>query len=216
MATSDRTDRLGRTRRHTRRWLLRHRRGIAALLLGVATVATLRTLSPAPPDHVDLLVAASDLSAGSEVSADDVTTVRVPHDAVPEGAQQRDDVVGRTLAGPVRRGEPVTDVGLVTAQMLEGYPGMVALPVRVPDADVVALLQPGDTIDVVATDPSSGETSQVATGARVVTVPSRGSGSTRVGQQLPGRLVVLAAPAVTARHIAGAAATSYLSVLFSG
>lgn len=216
MATSDLTDRLGRTRHHTRRWFLRHRRGIAALLLGVATVATLRTLSPAPPEQVDLLVAASDLSAGTEVGTEDVTIVQVPEHAVPQGAQQRDEVVGRTLAGPLRRGEPVTDAGLVNAGMVAGYPGMVALPVRVPDADVVSLLQPGDTIDVVATDPSNGETHQVATGVRVVTVPASRSDSPGGAQTLPGRLVVLAAPSTTAKNIAGAATTGYLSVMFSG
>lgn len=216
MGGSEISDRLDRHRHRARRWLLRHRRGLAALLLGVATVATLRTLSPAPPEQVDLLVAAADLTAGTEMSAADVTVVEVPRSAVPDGAQQAEDVVGRTLAGPLRRGEPVTDAGLVTTEILEGYPGMVALPVRVPDADVVALLQPGDTIDVVATDPSNGQTRQVATGARVVTVPSHDNSSTHVGQQLPGRLVVLAAPSATAENIAGAAATSYLSVLFSG
>lgn len=216
MATSDLTDRLGRTRHRIRRWLLRHRRGLAALLLAVATVATLRTLSPAPPEQVDLLVAAADLAAGAEVSAADVTVVQVPRSAVPDGAQRRGDVVGRTLAGPVRRGEPMTDAALVATGMLKGYPGRVALPVRVPDPDVVALLQPGDEIDVVATDPSNGATTQVAAGARVVTVPDAGEGTSTPGQALPGRLVVLAVSPSTAKNVAGAAARGYLSVMFSG
>jgi len=215
MPTTELPD-LARTRLRTRRWVLRHRRGLAAVLLGVATVAALRTLAPAPPDQVELLVAATDLSAGTQVSADDVTTVAVPSDAVPEGAHGRAEVVGRTLAGPLRRGEPVTDAGLVVEGMLAGYPGLVALPVRIPDPDAVEMLRAGDRIDLVATDPASGAATQVASGAHVITVPRTGSSTPTAGQALPGRLVVLAVTPTAARNIAGAATTRYLSVMISG
>lgn len=216
MASTDLPDRLTRTRRRGRRWLLRHRRGLAALLLGVATVATLRTVSPAPPDRAEVVVAAADLPAGSEVSADDVTTVRVPRDAVPDGAQEAADIVGRTLAGPLRRGEPVTDVGLVGDRMLAGYPGKVAVPVRIPDAATVALLRSGDRIDLVATEPSTGGSDQVASGAQVIAVPPADSGTTAPGRGVSGRLVVLAVTPTEGRNIADAAARGYLTVMFSG
>jgi hypothetical protein len=44
---------------------------------------------------------------------------------------------GRTLAGPVRAGEPVTDVRLVSPSLAAGYPGRVLVPVRIADADQI-------------------------------------------------------------------------------
>ncbi|WP_110208222.1 Flp pilus assembly protein CpaB [Nocardioides daejeonensis] len=216
MATHDLSERLRRTRHRLRRRLLRHRRGLAAVLLGVAAVGTLRTLAPAPPAYVDLVVAAADLPAGTPVSASDLTVVRVPPDAVPEGAQGRREALGRTLAGPLRRGEPLTDAGLVAPGMLTDAPGMVALPVRIPDPGVVAMLRPGDRIDLAATDPQSGLTEQVATGVRVITVPQPEREPQATGPGLAGRLVVLAVSPASARNIAGAAATRWLAVTISG
>ena len=57
------------------------------------------------------------------------------------------------LAGPVRAGEPLTDVRLVGASLAAAYPGAVAVPVRLPDAGMAALLRVGDRIDLVAADP---------------------------------------------------------------
>ena len=67
-----------------------------------------------------------------------------------------DDPVGEVLAAPLRAGEPVTDVRLVGARADDGQPGLVAVPVRLPDPGMVALLDVGDRIDVVATDPQEG------------------------------------------------------------
>lgn len=216
MATHDLTERLRRARQRTRRRLLRHRRGLAALLLGIAVLGTLRTLSPAPPDSVELVVAAADLPAGTTVSAADLTVVRVPPDAVPAGAQGVRQSVGRTLAGAVRRGEPITDAGLVAPGMLADTPGMVALPVRIPDPGVVAMLRPGDRVDLVATDPQSGVAEQVASGVRVITVPRPEREPQAAGPGVSGRLVVLAVSPPAARNIAGAAATRWLAVTISG
>ena len=129
------------------------RRPLAAVLAGVAVLAGLRTLAPPPVPTVEVLVAARDLAAGSVVGSDDVLPAAYSPGLAPHGLA--DDPVGRVLAAPLRQGEPVTDVRLVGPSLTEGYDGLVAVPVRLPDAGAVALLQVGDQIDLVATDPEA-------------------------------------------------------------
>ena len=98
---------------------------------------------------------------------------------------------------------------------MAGYPGRVALPVRVADADAVALLRVGDRVGLVAADPRRGTASYVAVDVPVVALPSPGSEGPDAAQ-LSGRLVVIAAFPSEVDHIAGAAATDLLSVVISG
>ena len=104
------------------------------------------------------------------LTAEDLTVHRFPSGDAPAGADPH--AVGRTLAAPVREGEPVTDVRLVSPSLLAGYPGRVAVPVRIADADAVGLLQTGDRVDLLAADPRGGRASYVAVDVPVVAVPS--------------------------------------------
>ena len=106
----------------------------------------LHALRPAPPPAVGVLVAAHDLASGTLLEPDDLVRQLFAAGAVPAGVVS--DPVGRTLAGPLRRGEPVTDVRLVAPGLARGYPGLVALPVRIADPDAVALLRAGDLLSV--------------------------------------------------------------------
>ena len=124
---------------HARRAVQARRRPLAAVLAGVAVLAALRTLAPPPVPTVEVLVAARDLAAGSVVGADDVVPAAYSPGLAPHGLA--DDPVGRVLAAPLRQGEPVTDVRLVGPSLTEGYDGLVAVPVRLPDAGSVALLR---------------------------------------------------------------------------
>jgi Flp pilus assembly protein CpaB len=67
-------------------------------------------------------------------------------------------VLGRLVAGPVRRGEPLTDVRLLGPSLLAAVargPDVVAVPVRFADAGAAALLRPGDRVDVLAAPPDT-------------------------------------------------------------
>ena len=142
-------------------------------------------------------------------------TRRFPADVAPSGTPA--DAVGRTLAGPVRAGEPVTDVRLVTPSLVSGYPGLVALPVRVADADSVALLRVGDRVGLVAADPRRGTASFLASYVPVLALPRAAPESQDVASaSLPGRLVVIGAFPSQVDRIAGAAATDLLSIVISG
>ncbi|MFD0902932.1 SAF domain-containing protein [Actinomadura sediminis] len=133
----------------------RLRRPVAALLAAAAAWLALLTLRPDPPPTVRVLTAARDLPAGATLTPSDVRPVPFPADAVPSGAV-RADAAGRILAGPMRRGEPLTDVRVVGDRLLRGHgPGKVATPVRIADADTVRLVRPGDRVDVLAAPPAA-------------------------------------------------------------
>jgi pilus assembly protein CpaB len=214
-----------------RRLLARRRRAIAALLAGVAVACVLMAIRQ--PQGTAVLVAARDLSGG-RLSAADVMTVRLPPGTVPDGAFSTGaPVTGRVLAGPMRRGEPLTDARLLGQGLLTlREPGMVAVPVRIGDADAARLLSPGDVIDVLAafeasfedvtalgdgttagskdqggSDSASGATQAVtvARGVRVMTNPPGETAN-------DGALLVVATSPTEAAQLAQAQAHARLSV----
>jgi pilus assembly protein CpaB len=124
------------------------------------------------------------------------------------------DVLGRTLATPLGAGEPVTPAHLAGAERLAGYPGREAVAVRIPDADVVALLTPGQRVGLVATDPQDGQPPErIAEDAVILAVPKPSRDTSP--STLTGRLVVFAVPAGQADELAAAGTTRYLTVVWS-
>ena len=191
--------------------VLARRRPLAAILAAAAVLAAVHELRPPPPATEPVLTAARDLPAGTVLSGDDVTTVEFAAGTSPAGVAA--DAVGRMLAAPVRAGEPVTDVRLVGPRLAAAYPGSVAVPVRLPDAAMAALLRVGDRIDLVAADPSGTRTARVvATDLVVVALPA---GDETTSAALPGRLVVLAAPQAVTSAIAQAAVSGFLTFVFA-
>ncbi|MGI5325978.1 SAF domain-containing protein [Actinomadura nitritigenes] len=199
----------------------RLRRPLAALSAAAAAGLALTALRPGPAPSVRVLGAARDLPAGATLGTSDLRALDLPPPAVPAGAL-RSGAAGRVLAGPVRRGEPLTDARLVGDGLLRGYgPGTVAAPVRIADADTVRLLHSGDRVDVLAGPPSSGADDLsgsgdrwggarvIVSGAPVVTVPQRHDEGGREGA-----LVVLATDRTQAQALAGAGPA--LSITITG
>ena len=192
------------------------RRLLAAALVGVAVVTGLRALTPEQPPTRTVWAAARDLAGGRPLTAADLRTVALPLAAVPSGAlTSATRVVGRLLAAPVRRGEPLTDVRLLEPSLLAALdrPGLVAVPVHVADGSAAAaLVHAGDVVDVLAAgDPVAGTGNgpvTVATEVQVLSVPARAS-TTGDG----GGLVVVAATREQAGVLAQAGATARLSLV---
>jgi len=189
---------------------LARRRLLAATTAAFAVLVGLQAAAPAPPPTRQVPAAAHDLAAGAVVGRGDLTLTSLPPDSVPAGiVPSADDVVGRTTAGPVRAGEPITDVRLVGGTLLDGYPGRVAAPVRIGDPGAVMLLRPGDRVDVIAADPQGRtEAVVVAADAPVVSLPR--ADDTALAS---GGLVVLAVTSETAKALAAASVSAYLSVV---
>lgn len=198
--------------RRVRRTVLARRRVLAALAAAGAVAAGLQAATAPPPPLTGVLVAARDLPAGSVLAAGDLTRARFRPGSVPAGVVTRaGDVVGRTTAGPVRRGEPLTDVRLLSGRLLAGYPGTVAAPVRIGDPAAVALLRVGDHLDILAADPQGRDPATVvAEHVPVIALPHPHATS---AADVPGGLVVVAVTETTALGLAEAGVSSFLSVV---
>ena len=201
---------LTRLRRAVRRTVLARRRPLAALCAAGAVATGLHAVRPAPPATTPVPVARHDLPAGATVEQRDVRVIEMPEDQAPAGVVRHP--AGAVLAAPLRAGEVVTDVRLVGPSLTAGQVGLVAVPVRLPDADQVALLEPGDRIDLVGADPQGGDPALVAAGLPVLAVPPA---SQDAGDGLSGRLVVLAADPGEVPAIAQAAVSRFLTYSFA-
>ena len=126
------------------------------------------------------MVAAHDLASGTVLAADDLRRTRLPEASAPaHSVRQVDDAVGHSVAGPMRRGEVVTDRRVVDADRMSGFPADAVLAtVRLADADSLSNLRVGDHVDVMAVDPDGGaKTEVVARSVEIVTLPPSGDDS---------------------------------------
>lgn len=201
----------GLSLRDLQRALARHRVLLASGLAAGAVAAGLTAVAPSPEPRVEVLTAARDLPAGAVLMPDDLVVASVPGVLLPAGALVGPaGAVGRLVAGPVRRGETLTDVRLLGAGLLpaEGDGSEVAVPVRVAEPAAAALVEAGDRIDVLAASPEGGPTAAVvASGVRVLSVPALGDDP---GE---GSLLVVAAGRPAAARLAAAAVSGLLSLV---
>jgi Flp pilus assembly protein CpaB len=204
-------DRRTRVRRAVRRTVLARRRSLAAVSAAIAVLAGLQAARPSGDPTVPVTVAARDLVSGTRLTSGDIEVRQLPAGAVPRGLETH--AAGRTLAAPIREGEPITDARLVGPALTAGYPARVAMPVRIADADMVGLLRVGDRVDLVAADPRDGTATYAALDVPVIALPSP-AGEHDSGS-LSGALVVVAAQPAEVAQIAGASATELLSVVIS-
>lgn len=172
-------------------------RRTAAGLLTVLALAL--ALAPqAAAGGVPVVVAAADLPAGSTLSPEGLAVREWPPDLVPAGAVVAvADAAGRVLVGAARAGEPLTDARLTGATTVGGEEA--AVPVRLADPDVAALLVAGRRVDVVTLGERAGDPLVLASDAQVVTV-------------LPGPLVLVAMPRALATRVAAAALSDQVAV----
>jgi pilus assembly protein CpaB len=198
-----------------RRRILVHRRLLGTLCAALAAWLVVQAATAPPPSTEPVWTAARDLPSGTVLTRDHLTrTGFAPGSAPPSAIESPESVVGRTLATPLGVGEPMTSAHVVGADRLAGYPGRSAVAVRVPDADVVALLTPGQRVALVATDPQGASgPERIVEDAAVLAVPKAARDAST--STLTGRLVVFAVPAENVDELAAAGTTRYLSVVWS-
>ena len=195
-----------------RRRVLIHRRPLAAALAALAVLAALRATHPPAPATAEVWTAAHDLPAGRVLADDDLRRTSYAAGSVPAGVVgDPAAVVGRTLAAPLRRGAPLTDLSVVARPLTSAYPGRVATPVRLADGGVVDLLRVGDLVDLVAADPQGRVAARtIASRVTVIAIPRARPSVDDVGMQ--GRLVLMAVPDAEAADVAAAGLAGYLTV----
>lgn len=191
-----------------RRALARRRVLLSAGLAAAAVAAGLSAVAPTPAATAGVVTASRDLPPGIALSDEDLALVAIPAALVPAGAvRDATSVVGRLVAGPVRQGEPLTDVRLLGAGLLTEA-GQVAVPVRVAEPAAAALVQAGDHIDLLSAAPEGGRSAGVvAAGVQVLAVPDLGD------DRGEGALVVVATSGAVAGRLAAAAVTGRLSLV---
>lgn len=188
-----------------------HRRKLA-VLAAVATVLTgLAAAAPPVPPTSTVVRTRTALAGGVVLVADDLEVVDLPRGDLPDRTVgELDDLVGRRLAAPAPRHQVLTSTALAVAESAVGV-GHVLAPVRLADAQVVALLEPGDLVDVIASAADGGVTRTVARSVRVVTVPAQDPDEQGTAT---GALVVLDVAGSDAEPLARAAATGSLTVIW--
>ncbi|MGH3350099.1 MAG: SAF domain-containing protein [Nocardioides sp.] len=210
--------------RRVRRGVLAHRRLLAFLLTAAAVATGLSATRPHPPDTSTMTVASRDLPVGTVLGAADLIDVETDPNSMP--ADLAETPVGERLAAPLRRGEPVTDVRLVGPELTEGYPDLVAVPVRLPDAEMAGLLHVGDTVDLYATDPATAKTSLVTTDTLILSLPQAAAksgddsltqGRTEgygVTSTSTGRLIIVGVSASSVEEVTSAGVGGFLTFAY--
>lgn len=174
----------------------RARRVLAGLLAAAAVVTTIAAVRPSDPPTRQVVVADRDLPAGHTITAGDLEVQQWPKDAGPARLPGRDELVGRTVTGPIAAHAPLTHGQLRGRTSLPQVPStQVVMTLPVQDPALLRLLQPGDHVDVLGMDGA-----RLAEQLRVLAVeqPQADPRSTRV----PTSAVVLAVPRTTAGAIA--------------
>lgn len=195
------------TLRRLRPLLWRYRFALAGLCLAWAVVLLVPSLRPQPAGQ-QVLVAGSDLPAGTVLTAGDLTEVELAR--APAGALEQHELVGRRLAVGVPAGLPVVATLLVGPGLAQGAPpGTVVAPVRLADPALVQLLQVGDRLDLYLAPAAGGpgEAERVAAGALVLSLledPAASTGLLDVGPGSDGGVIVVAVPNAAASLLTGA------------
>jgi len=213
----------------------RYHRLLRAVLIVIGVAIVVARLSPKPAPTTAIVAAARDLPAGAVLTAADLRTIALPPATVPAGATtDLAAVLGSQLSGPLRRGEPLTDVRLTDGVLSRPAPGVVSAPVRLADSQAAQLLQPGQRIDVLAASTAVGDAGPADTGSgslvagatvvaadvMVIAIPiasaSPGGSQVDAGVGVDGALVLLATSPLQARLLAQAQVTSRLSAVVVG
>jgi pilus assembly protein CpaB len=148
-----------------------------ALALGTynyVSNASQSATAPAIPSK-PVVVAASDLVLGTELTANDVRVIEWPASSVPaEAISDPKDVVGRGLIMPVVQYEPILPLKLASKEAGAGLPpiippGLRALSVRVNEViGVAGYVVPGTRVDVLTTI-NPGQNQQTMTSKVILT-----------------------------------------------
>lgn len=200
-----------------RRQVLIRRRSLAALCAALAVWFGLDAVTADPPVGVPVLTAARDLPSGTTLGSGDLQRTRFAQGSIPASAV-RDPaaLLGRTLLVPVEDGQPLSRRQLLGSSGLSGYPGRSAIALRIPDPDAAALLDPGDRVDLIASDPQSDvEPERLVRDAIVLALPRPDPDHAGFGVEGAGRLVLFAVPRAGIEHVAAVANSHFLTVIWN-
>ncbi|MDR1393832.1 MAG: SAF domain-containing protein [Bifidobacteriaceae bacterium] len=196
---------------------------LAAILIRLALPGVVAAFSGGSP----VLVLARDLPVGAQITPEDVKVVLAPPGIIPDGALTNEDAAIGEFTRTALPRLTMVHQGLLEAvsDRQQPPPGLVSAAVRLSDPGMVAVVRPGDRLDIMASAGSSASGSiapaqVLAHSALVLTAPgtdqTEESGS---GLSVPaasaGLLLVAVTPA-EAEMIGGAGSWAVISAVLVG
>lgn len=155
-------------------YLIAYRRMLSAVCAGLAVILLLSVIKPGGPQTSQVLVAARELPAGTELTEDDLVFAKLAKQSQWPGlVSDPGNYLGRVLAHSLAANQPLNERDLLGPELLTGLgPGLVAVAVPAGNESSNILLQVGDAIDIygAASDLSSTAV-LVAHNARVLALP---------------------------------------------
>lgn len=186
------------------------RRIVAGVLALVAVVLFVKDASAS--DRAAVVVAARDLAPGEPLTEADVRIAEFDPSSTPSGAlTDIADATDHTVAGPVRAGEPLTDVRLLGSRLAGAALGTAdarIVPIRLTDAGVTDLLREGDTVDVLTVGSTEDQAARILATRSVVVLVSPKDARERGSD----RVVLIAMRPDDATTVAAASLVSSLTV----
>jgi Flp pilus assembly protein CpaB len=166
---------------------------------------------------VAVVVAARDLPIGTTLTAEDVRTARWPAALAPRrGFAVSRLAVGRRLAAPLARGEPVTLTRVVGRELTAGLDADHVACAVATSGDVSVLVHAGDRVDLLAAPPADPLTSSSSAAATVVArdvqvlavLPAQPSDASSTGSEL-----IVSTTRTSALVLAGLSGSRVLAVV---
>jgi pilus assembly protein CpaB len=174
--------------------------GLAYGTYNVINAQPVKTVSaPTQP----IVVAAADLSLGTELKKEDLTVMNFPAGKAPEGSfASAAEIIGRGIIVPIVKNEPVLRAKLASKEAGSGLPpvipdGMRAVSVRVNEViGVAGYVLPGTRVDVLATaspngQPQDATTKVILSNVQVLTAGTRMEQDAEKGKPMQVTVVTL-------------------------
>lgn len=176
-----------------------HRRGIAAVLAGLAALILVLHLNPRLQPGVPVVVTTGELQAGRAITASDVTVVEWPRHTLPtDPVTSTDDVVGLTPTTSVGA-HTVLQPGLISNGPRTGS-GRSLVPVTLFDERIIELMSPGDPLALVAVTKSGADI--LTDDVRLAAMPVTSTGSSLSPTSGRNPMVLVDVPANLAPEVA--------------
>ncbi|MGZ5413743.1 MAG: SAF domain-containing protein [Aeromicrobium sp.] len=191
-----------------RRFVLTHRRALAAVFAGLAVLFAFGAMKPSTPGS-PAVVARHDLVSGAVLTADDLRTTTMPTGSkATHSWTSAEELLGRRIAAPMRKGEVLTDYRLLEPGLLDGYDkGRVLATVQIAEPTQLAALRVGDHVNVVGSDPEGeAESTVIARRAVIASLP-------RLNESDDSLAIALVVPEPVGLKLAAAGPGARLSVL---
>ena len=142
-----------------------------------------------------VLVAKSDLAAGSQINSDDFTQIDIPKKFKATNALSASEVNGLILISNLIKGEQLTYSRIISPSTSE----QDLVPIRLADSQVAKVIHPGQVVDVISSSDSNSVATVVASQVVIVALFPE----TQSFTNSQGLLVLVAANSREAINLAG-------------